>query len=273
MTIALSCALLLLASILAFLGATLPQDIHRYIYASRPPPSPYWDGWWDEVSPGEPRFASGFSPFDLLSGGGFHWLLLTSLYFGLAVVLGIALRRIFFPPTETRSRIEQVLLPFAGFLPAYMLVCGLNRLVSLVLPARETSVLSFLILTAAALAYVARQSTRIQSQDILWPAILLVLYAVLTLQYAFIFVTGDASIREVHTIFLSPLYGVGSGSKLPIIAYHYDEVSFLLPVVYARSDLAGPQELIFAFWILHTLSKLSAFSLTFFSLLVPRFRG
>lgn len=253
----------LLAAIAWWVGNGLSVPVHvydTYMYAVTPPPHANWlEGDWGAVWHRRSALDVDYSP-------GRQVLLL--LYLGAALYLGASLARtLALPWLATMQSWERALLAFAGFLPIYLLLCGVNRIVSLAMPAKPAALVCLSLTLGAALAVWVRGRRQPHRDIKAWGigAAILVVVAVLAVQYGFTFVTGDATIRELHATVLAGPYRLGARGYFPLVAYHYDELAFLLPPFYSRTGLPDPVELLTGIWGMHTLAKCGAFALTYFS--------
>lgn len=242
-------------------GAGVPVHVYdTYMYAVTQPPHANWlEGDWRAVWWRRSALEIDYSPGRLV---------LFALYLGAAFYLGARLARTLAQPWLPSLRsAERALLAFAGFLPVYLMLCGFNRIVSLAMPAKAAALLSLSLTLAAALAIALRGARRRDRDKAAWlaGAALLGVAAVLSVQYGFTFVTGDATIRELHAAVLAGPYRLGARAHFPLVAYHYDELAFLLPALYSRTGLPDPVELLAGIWGMQTLAKCSALALTYFS--------
>ncbi|MBY4898068.1 hypothetical protein [Cupriavidus sp. AU9028] len=259
-------ALVLLWAMAAVLAD--PSANHYGMYDFRPPPSPYWWIWFNKLKI-DSHYAIGAIDWRI-------WLVLP-VYLGALLLIGSRLDWLLGIPAARPALFDKVFGALAGFVPCYIGACGLNRLLSLLAPARTAALASFAAVAAIALAIavraaLARSRTQrspgmgIRAFD--WRAtalvaLLIVLAGVLSVQFGFAFVAGDRTIHELERVVLDPHLGPGAGARLPLFGYHYDELAFLLPVLYARAaPFPDPNALLVPFWATAALVKLSAFALT-----------
>jgi hypothetical protein len=251
-----------LAAIAWWVWSGLGAPVHvydTYMYAVTPPPVANWlEG---DLGPDWLRRSAldvDYSPGRLV---------LFALYLGSALYLGTRLAHALAAPwVATMRSAERALLAFAGFLPLYLVLCGFNRIVSLAMPAKPAALVCLCLTLAAAIAVRIRARRQPRGSIAAWTtgAAVLALAAVLSVQYGFTFVTGDATLRELYATVLAGPYRLGARSYFPLVAYHYDELAFLLPAFYVRTGLPDPVELLAGVWGMQALAKASAFALTYF---------
>lgn len=259
-------ALVLLWAMAALLAD--PSANYHGMYDFRPPPSPYWWTWFNKLHV-DSHYAI----------RAIDWRISVALpiYLGGLLLIGSRLGRFLGIPAARPALFDKVFGALAGFVPCYLGACGLNRLLSLLAPARTAALLSLGVIAVAGLAILiqaahARKRRRsvpgFVRRAFDWRAaaivtLLIVLAGVLSVQFGFAFVAGDRTVYELERVVLDPRLGPAAGGRLPLFGYHYDELAFLLPVLYARAaPFPDPSALLVPFWATAALVKLSAFALT-----------
>lgn len=153
-------------------------------------------------------------------------------------------------------------IPLAAFMPGYLTIIGMNRLVTFALP--NTASMAFLPLLYLAvalwLAAALRGSFNAQTVALIGSG-LLRLAAVLALFLVFqvqadnsVHVFGDGA--KFFLDLISRGTGLGLTEFFPIFFQHYDEIMFLYPFL-VQFDMTEVTEL---FWMLYAMGKASAFA-------------
>ena len=174
-----------------------------------------------------------------------------------------------------RRLASQIWLLAGGLIPGSLFLIAISRIVSLALSnAYAPSVLIMLIATAtgASILKVRHQWNRNDAGLTwreLWPAgMLLVAVFIFTIQIDRFHIVGEASSWFINEIYLSPVNGIGTAKKFPLVSQHYDEAALLYPVIYGllHRGASAQGTLSFIYWIMVSLGRMGVGSLIYISL-------
>jgi hypothetical protein len=190
-----------------------------------------------------------------------------------ASVIGYA--TIVHPIWGGRRLASEIWLLAGGLIPGSLILITLSRIVSLALNnAYAPSVLFALIATAAGVSILKvrrqwnREDAGLAWRD-LWPAsMLLAAIFIFTIQMDRFHIVGEASTWFINEIYLSPVNGIGTAEKFPLVSQHYDEAALLYPVIYGllRRGASAQGTLSFIYWIMVSLGRMGVGSLIYISL-------
>jgi len=194
------------------------------------------------------------------------------LYLATACVIGSLAMVVCFAVVDVdNSALPRLLLPLAGFIPGYLILICLNRMVTLFITNDTAKIILPLVYvaTASVLGRLGRLSVTRPSIRELFACIVLsvgLFFVFLILQIQLDnsgHVIGDAVERSfpmlVHGFGLSP------GEHFPIFLQHYDEMMFLFPLLGQDGRDARFVE---SFWLLYSLGKASAFTVAMLTIFV-----
>lgn len=238
-------------------GILLTKDIYKV----HTPVTPYWIDWgWDKID--ITKFSFSGLPRDYSSP-------LLALYFALLTFISSALSNKTANKYKSKLNVfEKAILPFTGFVFIYLSMSAINRLLSLFLTTKTASIISLcFIIFIYVISLIKKDRDFKQSKLITAIQFGIILFsAVLLIQFGFAFITGDRTISEIHNIMLSSIYSPDNIKYLPVFAYHYDELSFLLPIYYTFKEPPQPNTILVGVWLMQLMVKVSAFSVTYFSI-------
>lgn len=236
-----------------------PQVVIAGVYNVHTPPSPYWIDWgWDKIK---------INNFSLSGVSSDKSTLILFFYSSSLIYISAFISKKAATLSSAKFNVfERAIIPFSGLAVVYLAISAVNRLLSLFLPAQTSAIASLFLLAVAVIIAISTRVKCQQKSKIELPVQILAfsLAAVITIQFGFAFVTGDRTISELHNITLSNSYSPEHIKYFPLFSYHYDELSFLLPVFYWVKNPAQHNTLLVSVWVMQFMVKLGAFSLTYF---------
>jgi hypothetical protein len=167
-------------------------------------------------------------------------------------------------------------LLLAGAIPGMLLLVAATRIVTLLVP---NAFAPAILLTATAGATVLALLRLVPSPaggslasirwSLVWPAALALLFALVFTVHSDQFrVVGEGSVWFIDHVILSEAHGIGSTGRWPLFPQHYDEATFLYPVVYGlmrRSGDAG-STLTVIYWLTVAFGRVGIASLTYLAM-------
>lgn len=232
---------------------------------------------WGDLANG-PRVSSPFSTFGYgqaaLFSAPVHFahVLGTFAWNGAAMLIGYAL--VIRPIWGGKHYAGAGLMALAGIVPGMLLVGAVSRIVTLFAPnAVAAPLIALLVAGASALAAIALWP-RIRLARAEWRGVAIMLIVAMLGGLVFQLhvdrghAVAEGSIWFINTVFLSEVYGVGTGGSFPLITQHYDEAAFLLTPIYllVRPGEDASAALTLIYWITLAVTRLGMIALTYVAL-------
>lgn len=232
---------------------------------------------WGDLANG-PRVSSPFSTFGYGQAALFsapvhlEHVLFTLVWNGAAMLIGYAL--VIRPIWGGKHYAGAGLMALAGVVPGMLLVGAVSRILTLFAPNAVAAPLVALLIAGASVWAAIALWPRIELARAEWRGVAIMLIVAVLGGLVFQLhvdrghAVAEGSIWFINTVFLSEVYGVGSGGAFPLVTQHYDEAAFLLAPIYllVRPGEDASAALTLIYWITLSVTRLGMIALTYIGL-------